>query len=125
MTTEPDANAARRKLEALVQTMDPVIERLDRVMLRHRKVAPAGAKRKQPEPPSSRPLSFLLGIDKRQAEIRVEFNRIYEEAMAELDKVEAWMKADDAELQDMKGSHAMEVETFQQFQPAVLRVRIF
>lgn len=71
------------KMEALVRTM----ERMDHVILRHQKLPPAGAKRKQPEASPCPPPSRLLTVDQRCAEIKHRAMQLYEEAMKELDEV--------------------------------------
>lgn len=63
------------------------MERMDRVILRHQKLPPAGAKRKQPEAPPCPPPSRLLTVDQRCAHIRASGMQLYEEAMKELDEV--------------------------------------
>ncbi|PVH37707.1 hypothetical protein PAHAL_5G063700 [Panicum hallii] len=85
---QPDAAAARRKLETLVRTMEPVMEGVDRMIRRRRMLTPAGSKRKQPEPPARRPLSHLVTIDERRAELKEKATRLYEET-SELDEVAA------------------------------------
>ena len=86
---QPDAAAARRKLEMLVRTMEPVMEGVDRMIRRRRMLTPVGSKRRQPEPPARRSLSHLLTIDERRADIMEQATCLYEETMRELDEVAA------------------------------------
>ncbi|CAO1944141.1 unnamed protein product [Urochloa humidicola] len=86
---QPDAATARCKLEMMVMTMEPLMEGVERMILRHQKLPPAGTKRSQPEAPSrpqARPLSWLLTIDDKLAEINARAQRLYEDAMRDLDE---------------------------------------
>lgn len=90
------AAAQRRKFEAFVRRM----KEMERMILRHQKLPPAGTKRSQPEAPSLPPLpslSWLLTIDDRRAEINARADRIYEDVMRNLDEILAESSAGDVE----------------------------
>jgi hypothetical protein len=92
---QPDAAARQRKLEAAVRAMQD----MDRLLARHQKLPTARTKRKQPE---HRPFSSLLTLDQRVAELTQRADRIYEEAMRELDPDEESLAHARDEHQEME-----------------------